>query len=231
MQYINKQNVEPIDWNDWFTVPPSRRSYDYRNDRDALPNVSKARNFLIEEQYSLCAYCQQLINLENSSIEHLLPKEFNVALSTSYFNLVAVCNKNQVKDKITKKFHCDRSRGSTPIIELIHYSNAESTSTRTNAFFGALSNGEIIAKKNLKPVVKNQVQSFIEVLNLNHSILMEKRAKDTLRGLISAYNILDRTSPQRETFWRIQYERILKNRSHPFREYLLIYIGSKIGLS
>jgi len=231
MQYIKKQNMEPNDWNTWFTVPPNRRTYDYRRDSSSLTQLRSAKQYLIDEQNSLCAYCQQKIDINNSSIEHVTPKEHNKELSTSYFNLVAVCNKSQVKDSSTGKFHCDKVRGSELIPPIIFYSNSESNPHRLNSLFRGYSSGEIIAKPNLPLSIKNQVEAFIDTLNLNHSILKEKRAKDTLRGLTAAYSSLIRGSHQRSIFWKVQYDRILKNRHHPFREFLLVYIGSKIGLS
>lgn len=231
MQYIKKQNIEPTDWNTWFTVPPNRRTFDYGKDSSSLIQLRSAKQYLIDEQNSLCAYCQQKIDIDNSSIEHVTPKEHNKEVSTSYFNLVAVCNKSQVKDSSTGKFHCDRVRGSELIPPVIFYSNSESNTDRLNALFRGYASGEIIANANLSISIKNQVEAFIDILNLNHSILKEKRAKDTLNGLTAAYSYLAKGSHQRSIFWRVQYDRILKNRYHPFREFLLVFIGPKIGLS
>lgn len=229
MQFIHKQPIEPNEWDGWLTVPPNRRTFDYAMDRSALPEIGFARRYLIEEQYSLCAYCQQKINFDNSSIEHVIPKEYNKVLSTSYFNLVVVCNKNQIKDPVSGKYHCDRARGSKLIPSIIFYSNAQSSAAKTNQFFAVYSDGTVKANKNLPESIKCQVDSFIEVLNLNHINLKDTRAKGVLRGLFEAYNMMV-TKEQKRSFWRIQYQRILNDKSHPYREYLLIFIGSKIGL-
>ena len=231
MQFINKQNTEPIDWNAWFTVPPDRRTFDYGIDSGSLPRIREVKQFLINEQNSLCAYCQQKIDIDNSSIEHVTPKEHNKELSTSYLNLVAVCNKNQVKDPLTGKFHCDRERGSNLIPPVIFYSNTKSVANKTNIYFTVYSSGEITAKPGLEINIRNQIEAFINILNLNHSILKANIAKDALRGIIDAYRSLPDKSPQKSTFWRKQYNRILNNQYHPFREYLLVFIGSKIGLN
>ena len=231
MQYLEKQNTEPNDWNKWFTVPPNRRSYDYAVDSSSLPQLRLAKQHLIVEQNELCAYCQQKIDVDNSSIEHVTPKEHNKELSTSYHNLVAVCNKNQIRDNVTQRFHCDRNRGSELVTPIIFYSNSKSTIDNINSFFTAYSNGEIIAKQTLESNVKNQVEAFINLLNLNHNTLKEKRAKDTLNGLTKAYAGLAKGSNQKRNFWGLQYNRILQDQRQPFREYLLIYIGSKIGLN
>lgn len=227
MQYIKKQNTEPADWNNWFTVPPNRRSYDYGADDRSLPDLRLAKSFLINEQHSLCAYCQQKITLENASIEHVTPKEHNKELSTNYFNLVAVCKKQQVPDPVTGNLHCDSTRGSELLPSLIFYSNAKSTDQNLNKYFRAYGTGEVVAKHNLDLYTKNQVEAFINQLNLNHSILKNKRAKDVLTGISKAAN----TVADKHRFWRAQYSRILLDLGHPFREYLLVYIGPKIGLN
>jgi hypothetical protein len=109
MQYIKKQNTPPIEWDIWFTKAAGDRSYDYGNDNKSLTNLRQARQFLINEQHGLCAYCQQTISMENSSIEHVIAKEFNKELSTNYYNLVAVC-KTQLKDTVTNNFIAIRKR-------------------------------------------------------------------------------------------------------------------------
>ncbi|MBK9299096.1 MAG: TIGR02646 family protein [Bacteroidetes bacterium] len=200
MQYIKKQSTEPADWNNWFTVPPLRRTFDYDADYAALPNLSFAKAYLIAEQCGLCAYCQQKIEVDNASIEHVTPKKHNKELSTSYFNLVAVCKKNQVKDPPTGLFHCDSTRGNLLMTPIIFYSNAQSIPDRINKFFIAYASGEIGAKPNLQIEIKKQVEAFLEILNLNHSILKANRAKDTLRGLIAGYASLPVGSHDRNIF-------------------------------
>ncbi len=226
MQFIQKQNTEPVNWNHWFTVPPRRRTYDYHSDYSALTNLRSAKFYLIEEQNGLFAYCQQRITVEDASIEHVTPKEHNKELSTSYFNLVAVCKKNQVKDSFTGKLHCDSTRGSELLTSIIFYSSAKSTKVHTNRYFSAYATGEVVANPELDDNTKKQVEAFIDILNLNHDILKSKRAKDTLNGISDA----SKTSPNKLIFWRAQYDRILNNPKQPFREYLLVYIGSKIGI-
>jgi uncharacterized protein (TIGR02646 family) len=231
MQYIRKLDKEPTQWNKWFTVPPARRTFDYGVDYRSLNEIRLVKLHLINEQHHLCAYCQQKIEVDNSSIEHVTPKEHNKELSTSYFNLVAVCNKNQVKDYSTGKLHCDKSRGSELIPPIIFYSNSESNINNLNHYFSAYSDGSITAKNSLPTIIKQQVEAFIEILNLNHSSLKETRAKVYLRGLTDAYSTLAPGSHQKNLFWRSRYEQILINRSQPFREFLLLFIGPKIGLS
>ena len=228
MQYIKKQNIPPTDWNDWFTKAAGDRSFDYGSDHGSLPNLSLARQFLIDEQNGLCAYCQQSIKLDNSSIEHVIPKEFNKEFSTNYYNLVAVC-KHQLKDPSTDKLHCDKEKGSNLIAPLIFLSSLDVTRTRNNSFFEAWSDGTIAAKPSLSKDHKNQVEAFISILNLNHITLKEKRVKDVLDGLIQASSAIP--THQKRNFWQSQFDRILRINNQPFRQFLLIIIGHKLGLS
>ncbi len=227
MQYIEKQTTPPNDWEKWFTTANGVRSFDYKKDYNSLTNVKFAKAFLLGEQHGLCAYCQQVITLENASIEHVTPKEHNVNLSTNYFNLVAVC-KTQIKDS-EGKVHCDKQRLSSLISPIIFYGNAEANDSKTNSYFGAYADGSVFAKHNLDEQTKKQVEAFIEVLNLNHTQLKETRAKEVLDGINAIFISLPQQ--QKKAFWKNQYERILQNKSHPFRQFLLSYIGSKIGIN
>lgn len=227
MQFIQKQNTEPSDWNQWFTVPPSRRSFDYGHDYSALTNLGLAKRYLIEEQHGLCAYCQQKITIKDASIEHVIPKEHNVNYSTSYFNLVAVCKKNQIKDPRTYKLHCDSTRGSELLPPIIFYKNAISNLNNLNQYFRAYATGEVLAKHDLNINIKKQVEAFIEILNLNHEQLKSKRAKDVLNGIAQA----SLTAPDKMRYWQTQYNRIFNDLGQPFREYLLLWIGPKIGIN
>jgi uncharacterized protein (TIGR02646 family) len=228
MEYIEKLNKPPEDWEFWFTTATGRISYDYKSDFDALPNIRQAKEFLINEQHHLCAYCQQEINIDNASIEHVIPKEHNKSFSTSYYNLVAVCNKNQIKDDVTGKYHCDRSRGSTLIPSIIFYGNAIADTEKSNYYFDAYADGSIVTKQNLPTNIKQQADAFINILNLNHNVLKSNRAKNSVRGLIAAYRSI--LPHQKASFWTKQYNRILNNRKHPFRQFLLSFIAPKRGI-
>ncbi len=233
MQYIKKQNTQPDDWDAWFTKATGERAYDYGKDNRSLTNLKEVKRFLLKEQNGLCAYCQQslnLIDLSDSSIEHVIPKEHNKELSTCYHNLVAVC-KNPVKDFDTGKTHCDKERGSKMISPLIFHSDADVTELKNNKYFVAYSDGSIEAKKTLSESDKKQAEAFIEVLNLNHTFLKEKRVKDILNGWIKAYQSIPVTDHRRNNFWTMKFQNLLLNKNQPFRQFLLIYIGNRIGLN
>jgi uncharacterized protein (TIGR02646 family) len=228
MQYIPKQNTEPTNWNNWFTKGTGHRSFDYKADYSSLPDLKQAKNYLLEEQHHLCAYCQQKLTSETASIEHVIPKEFNKELSTNYHNLVAVC-KDSPKDILNNRKHCDKERGNKLLPSFIFYSNSEVTNTKNSPFFKAYYEGLIVPKDNILLEDKAQAVAFINLLNLNHTQLKEKRAKDVLNGLMDVF--LSLPPHQRTNYWRVQFNRILLNKTQPFRQFLLIYIGNKIGIN
>lgn len=230
MQYIKKQNKPPENWDSYFekyidgTEPV--RSFDYGKDYGSLRQLSTVLELLINEQHGLCAYCQQKIKKENASIEHVFAKEFNKELSTNYYNLVAVC-KNPPKDKQNRS-HCDKERGSALLTPIIFYADSQVEATKNNSYFVAYSDGLIEAKPQLKSAIKKQVEAFIELLNLNNSILKESRAKDVLDGLTSIFAAIPNDNPTKKNFWQAQFERILRDEKRPFRQFLLIYIFGKL---
>lgn len=228
MQFIKKQDTQPADWNSWFTTSTNRRTYDYGSDYSDLHYIRRAKEFLLNEQNGYCAYCGQEINTDSASIEHVIPKELNVTLSTAYHNLVAVCNK-PFKDPETGKDHCDKEKGSRIITPFIFLSDCDVTETKGNAYFIAKSDGTIEAKTNTTPSNWYQAQAFIEVLNLNHTLLKQNRAKDMLAGLTSAFTACP--TAQKGIFWKVQFKRILQNKNIPYRQFLLIYIAGRIGLN
>ena len=231
MQFIEKQNIQPPDWDKWFTTGSGQRSFDYGKDYSSLRNIGNAKKFLIDEQHELCAYCQKIITIENSSIEHIIPKEHNKVLSTNYHNLVAVC-KVQSKEEGTDRYHCDKEKLSNLISPIIFVKNSDVSTGSNNRYFLAGSDGTINAKDKLPTEIRQITESFIEVLNLNHKTLKENRVKDVLNGLIAAYQSIPRTNKQgKKAFWKLQFDRILLNKKQPFRQFLLIYIGSKIGIN
>lgn len=229
MEFIKKESIQPTEWENWFTTGTRNRSFDYAADSSALRNLPTLKEFLIKEQNELCAYCQQSISIDNSSIEHIIPKSINKALSTNYHNLIAVCNIN-IKDSQTNKLHCDKEKLNSVITPFILFADSRVTSSTNNKYFDVYSNGEILPKRNLKEEIRMQVDGFIKIVNLNHETLLGKRTKDTLNGFIEAYTLVP--TNQKSIFWKTQFNRILLNKKQPFRQFLLIYIAQKhLGLN
>ena len=174
MQYIPKQAVPPTDWEDWFTTATGRRSYDYKADCSALRDIAHAKAYLLNEQHGLCAYCQSALTIDQTSIEHVIPKEHNVPFSTLYHNLVAVCKSTSL-DNITGKRYCEVMRGSQLLPALVFYGDAQVTTTKNHSYFTAYQDGYVNVKPRLQLSIANQASAFIDILNLNHSKLVEKR--------------------------------------------------------
>lgn len=227
MQYIKKQNTEPAGWKGWFTTATNHRTYDYGRDYGALVNLSSAKQFLLTEQNGLCAYCQQKLKLQQASIEHVIPKEYNLELSTSYFNLVAVC-KETPKDWYGND-HCDKHKQSKMIAPLIFASASNVTELFNHRYFTANFDGSIHVKASATDEDKKLASVFIDVLNLNHNLLKDKRKREAIDPLFDAMNSLD--AGEKRNFLKHQFQKILLNKERPFRMFLLIYIAGKIGIS
>lgn len=228
MQFINKGNTPPPDWEKWFTTSSGKRTYDYRKDISDLHFIRDAKQYLINEQNGYCAYCNQEITLDTASIEHVIPKEHNISLSTAYFNLIAVC-KTPLKDPDTGLDHCDKVKGSKLITPFVFATNCDVSLNANHAFFIAKSDGMIMAKPTLSTSDYFLAEAFINTLNLNHSLLKQRRADDMLAGLLQAYMHCD--AKQKAIYWKTQFHRILLNKKIPFRAFLLIYIASRIGIN
>lgn len=221
MQYIKKNDFEPPQWNTWFTTNQGLRSYNYGQDYQILPNLSQARAHLIAEQHNLCAYCQKGIKLENSRIEHLIPKSACVELSTNYHNLVAVCdNRNN---------HCDVSKSDRLIPPIIFDCRAEiildlnNDPVTNNRYFKVCGSGEIIPKTE-----HPEASEFISKLNLNQETLKCQR-----KDLYQVFNFKLKGLEQHQKRQRIEdFIDILRPKSdHPFRQFLLIAFCKKLGIN
>lgn len=239
MQYIKKQNTAPRDWDSWFSKGDGSgavyRSYIYEQ---AHPQL---KAYLHDEQGGLCAYCQATISQSNSTVEHILPQSLNNELSTNYHNLVLVCAGTTAGEK-----HCDKARGNQwilplilsnkagqhtddgkdelKILELMNSQSFNALNSKSNRYFKAHEDGRISAKSANEPYLEQQVTFFIEILNLNHKDLKEKREK-----AINALNDVYRTLPiaknkaTRKQFFEKQFFAIFRDKSRQFRQFLLLY--------
>lgn len=145
--------------------------------------------FLIHEQRGLCAYCNQLINEENSTVEHLICQSHNPSYDLNYYNLFAVCNGNEGKIPTS---HCDKFRangsGNGYFFPFILFDKCVTNSwAKTNPFFDiefnrklSLVTGRIVPKE-MKvdgfPRIKENIQHVIDTLNLNAPILITARKR------------------------------------------------------
>lgn len=232
MQFIPKQPNEPADWNLWFTrADNGLRSYDYGRDVSVLHNLRNAKRYLVEEQHGLCAYCQKDMlpdgvitddALNRISLEHLIPKEYNKSVSTSYHNLVAVCNDPQVGEK-----YCENARGSKVLTTLVLHSNCSVSATANHCYFAAYSDGQVLPKERLTSEIQKQVEAFISTLNLNHPLLKDRRKSDALAGWIDASKNIPVN--RRSGYWRSRFESVWRNERQQYRQFLLAYLSTKCG--
>jgi uncharacterized protein (TIGR02646 family) len=229
MQYIKKQDTPPKDWDAWFTKADGERSFDYKKDYSSLTKLSHAKKYLLAEQHGLCAYCQGKITLDDSSIEHVIPKALSKELSTNYYNLVLVCKGQQVKDPSTNLLHCDATKGDTPMVPLIFLSSASVTDKANHKYFETWADGMVRVKPTLPPEIEKQVTAYIDVLNLNHGPLRQLRTKEYLNPIIEAWQTIPPL--QKTNYLRSQFRRILADQRHPYRQFLLIYLGPRIGIN
>lgn len=226
MQYIRKNHTPPIEWNEWFTTKEGNRSFDYKEDYNKLRYLKNARKFLLDEQKGLCAYCQSRLTLENSSIEHIIPKTFNQELSTNYHNLVAVCRQPVVDE--SGRSHCDKERGNSILTPLILHTSMATSLKRNHAYFKATASGELLPNENLDEATKVQVKSFIEVLNLNHTSLKTAR-KNRLDALLVVTRAKGIKGAELKLFWDQTFNYYYQRENEPYRQFLLIYLSTKLG--
>ncbi|MBC7553682.1 MAG: hypothetical protein H7257_06855 [Taibaiella sp.] len=222
MQYIHKKDAQPPGWDDWFADANGERAFAYRTPLPA------AKQYLINEQNDLCAYCQKAISIDNSSVEHVIPNSTNQPFSTSYHNLVAVCT-NFTRDA-QNRLHCDKERGNYLLPSIIFQRDFSCPEGVNYGYFSCGQDGVIEAKvvKNTNKIDWNihlQIVAYIAILNLNHSSLKGKR-KDIIDSWLESLN--GRPARQQRDFWRSKYRDILDKPEQPFRQFLLIYLAGKI---
>lgn len=183
---------------------------------------------LINEQHSLCAYCNQKISLETSTIEHLLCQSHNPNLDLNYHNLFAVCKGNEGN---IPKSHCDKYRANGKqngyFFPFILFEKCISSSwNNINPFFDIefnskihLVSGKIIPKEaNISgfPSIKKNIQNAIDILNLNATILIEARKEKWQSVLV--------TKQEMNLNWRELFDYYAQIESTDFYEFVLIAI-------
>lgn len=226
MQFIDKQPEAPQGWNDWFSRTDGYgdivRSHNYAAHASEYHEIKQAKQFLIEEQHGLCAYCQKKLNIDTASIEHLVPKSFNKAISTNYHNLVAVC-KTATKDS-AGKLYCEPQRGNQLMVLPIMYKNCATILENGHPYFRAKADGTIEVKKELPQQTYAQLHAFIEILNIgSHSVLRNNR-KNALDKLLEPFVILP-TDQAKQQYLQIQFDRINEDIGIEYRQYLLMYLS------
>lgn len=157
MRYIQK-GTEPLSFTQWKKSHPGA-SY---NDLDGSAKQDLKQS-LINEQKSLCCYCERLITRDNSHIEHFKPKSDKryKHLELDYNNLHASCFRFNPDDKELRQ--CGHKKG--------HYISTTLLSPldkNCSTHFTYTLDGEIHA-------IDSIGEEAIKVYNLNSKLLIESR--------------------------------------------------------
>ncbi len=226
MRFVKKDRIVPEAFNSIVQATINTPGHDGYNSLGR--NKKLLLQSLIDEQHSLCAYCNQKISLETSTIEHLICQSHNPNLDLNYHNLFAVCKGNDGKIPTS---HCDKYRANGKqngyFFPFILFEKCISTSWDSiNPFFDIefnsklrLVSGKIIPREaNISgfPSIKNNIQNVIDMLNLNAPILIEARKEKW-------QSVLD-TKQKRNLDWKALFDYYVKIESTDFYEFVLIAI-------
>lgn len=157
-----QKTLEPKFYKDFKTKHISKiNNWDDMNDHYEVKQELR-EYMIIEEQNFKCPYCESLIYDESEgNIEHIRPKDKFKELYLDYNNFLTSCRST---------YSCDNFKGSkwdenfiNPVLE-----------DPRDYFTYDLYSGEVIPKSDDK-TIKEKVEKTIEILNLNHNNLKNKR--------------------------------------------------------
>ncbi len=163
---INVEN-SPLEYFEVFKLKNQAKRYVEDCNNKELRDV--IREDLFFKQRGQCAYCERKITLENSTIEHISPRDKDHQLECEYSNLVLSCK---------SKDSCDRYKDSKVWEDrYIHPVLNEPTK-----YFEFSAKGYILGKN-------EDAQDTIELLNLNSDKL--KRLRENIISYILPYSDLE----------------------------------------
>jgi uncharacterized protein (TIGR02646 family) len=168
MKYISKTE-EPQSFKKWKELQRETRNCDYKSLQN--PEKRELHQALVEEQRSICCYCQVRIGLTTSHIEHLKAQCFEPDESLNYQNPLASCQGEGEKPR--KPEHCGHKRGTVtlPVTPLdLHCEDS----------FVYTDNGQILANPNLQCC--RNAQETIALLGLGISKLQRMR-ESAIQGI------------------------------------------------
>lgn len=90
MRKISRQK-EPDFWIEYKKKRPKERYADLEKSQEGNRVWRNMREFLIQSQYGLCAYCCKNITLDNSLNEHIRPQAMYPKDTMDYENIVVSC--------------------------------------------------------------------------------------------------------------------------------------------
>lgn len=165
-----------------FRTTTPNASYERYTDKDINSGEdSPLKKALLEEQYSLCAYCMGRISLDRNKngkpkieVEHYLSQELAPGLDLSFGNMLGVCNGHTDDYPYTETFHhCDKTKGENGKM------NGKVQLKKLNPLHSECEN---LVTYNLKgeivPIVANDEDTEHDlntVLNLNNKALLQRR--------------------------------------------------------
>ena len=168
-----KRIDEPKFWNEFNQKNPSISYDDLQNTEEGRAVRNKLREYNINQQHGLCAYCCRLIDLENSLNEHIKPRGLGAyaKLSMDYSNIVASC-KTEGNDSTCSSYKKNKydSRFVSPLEK------------DCEKYFEFYENGEMVSDS-------PRGKYTIDVLNLN-SYRLRKARRAQLKNC-KYYNSLD----------------------------------------
>lgn len=226
MRYINKEAREPVEF-----LNVIGNALNYNNLSREQKN--RIKQFLLAEQHEMCCYCGQIIGLNVTTTEHLIGQSDNEMYRLAYHNLLASCNGSS---KVNKAYsHCNRHRGlvmfnlyTLPFMLInksITLRQANGNITLNKYFDVEMSrlgepNGRIIPRIYVpaRPRLFNQVQSAIDILNLNSEILVQARV-DAFNETLNVYY---------DTPYDQIFDALSQLNTVPFKEFQLLCLARLI---
>jgi uncharacterized protein (TIGR02646 family) len=168
MRKINK-STQPA----YFTKAIKKISTPKQSSAWSCTEISSIRHrlrdhILINEQLSLCVYCEKKINSDrrNSNIDHYKKRSLFPQLTLAYTNLVVSCN---------SEGRCSRHKDSQQLIA--YHKVINPVKENPEDYFDYLIAGDIHPKNDLNKTDKAKAEYTIDVFNLNHIGLIQERKK------------------------------------------------------
>jgi len=111
VKYIDKLDAEPEFLSKWKDQDKMYQRKRAKWKRFCNPYKKDFHTFLVNEQKSICCYCEQKITIKESHLEHLLPQSLDTYSEKlfEYKNLLCSCQRELGKGEPR---HCGNSKGS-----------------------------------------------------------------------------------------------------------------------
>jgi len=207
VKYIKKLDTEPKVLSNWKEQDKMYKRGKAKWKRFRNPDKKNFHKFLIDEQKSICCYCEQKIIIDESHLEHLLAQNLDTYSEYlfEYNNLLCSCQRKLEKGEPR---HCGNSKGShiLPITPL--ESNCETKFTYTE-------DGYIDG-------INDDAKKTIEILQLDIDNLNNLRANAIEPFLIDPITLEEITEEDRKHFVQdyLQTQNATLNEFHTTIKYL-----------